>query len=90
MDHGAALGFAASSGMPTGPSSEEGREVYVDPSLDYGKYPNNCMKIWIGVTGELIKEVVVEGRMMRVSRRKLRSMLGKGGDVKVSSSVLRW
>ena len=60
------------------------REAYVDPSLDYGKYPNNCTRIWNGVTGELIKEVVPEGRMVRVSRRKLRAVLSEGVNVKVS------
>lgn len=65
-------------------------DASVDPSLDYGECPNNCMRIYEGVEGSLVKEVGVrsgdggEGRVLRVSRRKLRALCAEGIDVKVS------
>lgn len=67
------------------------REASVDPSLDPGVYPNNTMRIYEGLEGKLVKEVGVrgedggEGRLLRVSRRKLRALCAEGIDVKVSS-----
>lgn len=64
-------------------------EASVDPSIDYGKYPNNAPVIYDGISGERMKELTVknedgsEGREMRVSRKKLRALCAEGIDVQV-------
>ncbi|KAK5122589.1 hypothetical protein LTR85_003852 [Meristemomyces frigidus] len=63
------------------------REAYVDPSLDFDEYPNNGTRMFNGVTGELIKEMKLEGRFVRVSRRKLRALCSEGVDVKYGHSL---
>lgn len=68
--------------LPSDPVSRL-REAYVDSSIDFGQYPNNCGRVFNGVTGELIKEVHIPGRMMKVSRRKLRALCSEGVGVEV-------
>jgi len=69
--------------------AERLHEVSVDPSLDYGKYPNNAPRIYDGLSGKCVKELSIknddgsEGREMRVSRRKLRALCAEGIDVQV-------
>lgn len=67
-------------------------DASVDPSLDPSVYPTNSMSIYEGVGGKLMKEIGVrgddggEGKLMRVSRRKLRALCAEGIDVKVGPS----
>lgn len=64
-------------------------EASVDASLDYGKYPNNAPRIYDGLSGSCMMEVIVKnedgtpGRDMRVSRRRLRALCAEGIDVQV-------
>lgn len=58
-------------------------EAYVDPSLDWEQSPLNCMRMYNGLTGEIMKEFPVKGKIVRVSRRKLRALVAEGIDVKV-------
>ncbi|KAL1296774.1 hypothetical protein AAFC00_000237 [Neodothiora populina] len=59
------------------------RETYTDPNLDWEKSPCNHMRMFNGLTGETIKDVPVQGKIVRVSRRKLRAFLSQGIDVQV-------
>lgn len=58
-------------------------EAYVDPSLDWEQPPLNFMRMYNGLTGEVMKEFPVKGKIVRVSRRKLRALVAEGVDVKV-------
>lgn len=62
-------------------------EAYVDPSLDYDQYPYNGTRIYNADTGEMIMEMKVEGRLVRVSRRRLRFLCSEGVAVEVSVKV---
>lgn len=59
-------------------------EASVDRTLDYVTPPTNGSRIYDGVSGEVLKELVSEGRLIRVSRRKLRGLIAEGVEVKVS------
>lgn len=59
-------------------------DAVVDSSLDYTKYPNNTIAIYDGVSGDLMKEMEIDGPSLRVSRMKLRALCLGGVDVKVS------
>lgn len=59
-------------------------EASVDKTLDYVTPPTNGSRIYDGVTGEVLKELVSEGKLIRVSRRKLRGLIAEGIEVKVS------
>ena len=56
----------------------------VDGFLDYTEPPNNGAYIFDGVTGEILKDLTVTGRMVRVSRRKIRALCREEIDVKWS------
>lgn len=58
-------------------------EAYVDPSLNWEQPPLNCMRMYNGLTGEVMKEFPVKGKIVRVSRQKLRALVAEGIDVKV-------
>ena len=60
-------------------------EACVDPTLDYVTPPTNGSRIYDGVTGQLLKEMTVPERLLRVSRRKLRRLLSEGLAIKVGS-----
>ena len=55
-----------------------------DPSLNYSEYPNNVTSVYDGPSGKLIREIVSDGKFLRVSRRKLRSLCREEVDVQVS------
>ncbi|CAK3928811.1 FAD NAD(P)-binding domain-containing [Lecanosticta acicola] len=57
-------------------------EASVDKTLDYVTPPQNGSRIYDGVSGEVLKELVAEGRLVRVSRRKLRGLISEGIEVK--------
>lgn len=58
-------------------------EAYVDPSLDWSQPPLNCMRMYNALTGEVMKEFPVKGKIVRVSKRRLRALVAEGIDVKV-------
>ncbi|KAH0272552.1 FAD/NAD(P)-binding domain-containing protein, partial [Aureobasidium melanogenum] len=62
-------------------------EAYVDPSLDWEQPPLNFMRMYNGLTGEIMKEFPVKGKIVRVSRRKLRALVAEGIDVKYNHSL---
>ncbi|KAG9687264.1 FAD/NAD(P)-binding domain-containing protein, partial [Aureobasidium melanogenum] len=62
-------------------------EAYVDPSLDWEQPPLNFMRMYNGLTGEVMKEFPVKGKIVRVSRRKLRALVAEGVDVKYNHSL---
>lgn len=59
------------------------KEAYVDPTVDFSDPKCKSMQMYNGVTGELMKEIVVPGTMVRVSRRRLRAFLSQQIDVQV-------
>lgn len=59
----------------------------VDGSLDYEKPPNNGAYIFDGVDGEILKDLTVSGRIVRVSRRKLRALCSRDIEVKHSHKL---
>ena len=59
-------------------------DASVDPCLDYNESPNNNISIFDGKTGKVVREIVIDGISLRVSRRKLRALCHEGIDVKVS------
>ncbi|KAK4494807.1 hypothetical protein PRZ48_014163 [Zasmidium cellare] len=56
-------------------------EASVDKTLDYVTPPTNGSRIYDGVTGEVLKELVSEGKLIRVSRRKLRGLIAERIEV---------
>lgn len=60
------------------------KEAYVDPSLDWDAPPCDCMRMIDGTTGKIMKDVPIDPRIVRVSRRKLRAFLAQEIDVEVS------
>lgn len=66
------------------------QEAYVDPSLDWEQPPLNFMRMYNGLNGEIMREFPVKGKIVRVSRRKLRALVVEGIDVKVVLSELSW
>lgn len=59
-------------------------EAYVDPSLDWSQSPCDHMRMYSGLTGEIMKDVPIKGKIVRVSRRKLRAFLARDVDIKVN------
>lgn len=59
-------------------------EAYVDSSLDWSQPPLDRMRMYNGLTGEIMKDIPIKGQIVRVSRRKLRMFLTEGVDVKVT------
>ena len=59
----------------------------VDGFLNYDEPPNNGAYIFDGLTGEILKDLTVTGRIVRVSRRKLRALCSEGVDVKHSHTL---
>ena len=59
----------------------------VDGFLDYNQPPNNGAYIFDGLTGEVLKDLTVTGRIVRVSRRKLRTLCSEGVPVKHSYTL---
>jgi len=57
--------------------------TYVDPSLDGAATSNSTIRVYDGPTGKIMKDVPVKGRLVRVSRRRLRAFLARGIDVEV-------
>lgn len=41
------------------------------------------MRMYNGLNGEIMKDLPVKGKIVRVSRRKLRALVAEGIDVKV-------
>ncbi|KAF2716966.1 FAD/NAD(P)-binding domain-containing protein [Polychaeton citri CBS 116435] len=62
-------------------------EAVVDPTLDYMTPPTNGSRIYDGITGEMLKELAVDGKLIRVSRRKLRTLLMEGIDVQYGHAL---
>ena len=60
-------------------------EAYVDSSLDWTQSPLDRMRMYNGLTGDIMKDIPIKGQIVRVSRRKLRTFLTGGTDVKVIS-----
>lgn len=58
-------------------------EAYVDPSMDFTRPENTRMRIYNGLNGEVLKDIPLPGKLVRVSRRKLRAFLAQEVDVKV-------
>lgn len=58
-------------------------EAYVDPTLDWEQSPCNLMRMYNGVTGEIIKDFPVDGKLVRVSRRRLRTFLAQEINIEV-------
>lgn len=69
--------------LPDRMRPELAKEAYVDPALDWGQSPCNLMRMYNGVTGEIIKDFPVDGKLVRVSRRKLRTFLAQEIDIEV-------
>ncbi|KAI5238298.1 FAD/NAD(P)-binding domain-containing protein [Aureobasidium subglaciale] len=63
-------------------------ETYVDPSLDWSQPPLDRMRMYNGLTGEIMKDILIKGKIVRVSRRKLRIFVAEGIDVKVYNHSL--
>lgn len=59
------------------------REACVDKTLDYAMSPANGSRIYDGVSGEVLKELVTDGTLLRVSRRNMRQLCSEGIEVKV-------
>lgn len=59
----------------------------VDPHLDYTEPPNNGAYIFDGKTGEVLKDLTVNDRIVRVSRRKIRALCREEVDVKWSHTL---
>jgi 2-polyprenyl-6-methoxyphenol hydroxylase-like FAD-dependent oxidoreductase len=58
-------------------------DASVDAALDYDEHPNNGAYIFDGVSGKVLKDLAVtSGRLVRVSRRKLRALCAEGIDIK--------
>ncbi|WPH03436.1 Hypothetical protein R9X50_00631600 [Acrodontium crateriforme] len=62
-------------------------ETYPNPSLDYHAYPNNTHRLYDGNTGEMMLERGVDGRIVRVSRRKLRALCREGIEIKFGHAL---
>ncbi|TKA68709.1 hypothetical protein B0A49_03242 [Cryomyces minteri] len=39
------------------------KEVYVDPDLDYEAFPNNVMRVYDGLSGDIMKDIPIQGRI---------------------------
>lgn len=63
------------------------KDAAVDGSIDYTVPPNNGGYIFDGVSGKILKDLAVDGRIVRVSRRKLRALCTEGIDVKNGHTV---
>lgn len=63
------------------------KEAYVDPSLDWEQSPCDRMRMINGVSGEIMKDVTIKGKIVRVSRRRLRTFLAEGINVEVRPST---
>lgn len=61
--------------------------AYVDPTLDWTAPQNNTIKVFDGPSGQIMKEVAVPGKLVRMSRRKLRGFLASEIDVEVCYQV---
>jgi 2-polyprenyl-6-methoxyphenol hydroxylase-like FAD-dependent oxidoreductase len=59
----------------------------VDGFLDYSEPPNNGAYIFDGVTGEVLKDLTVDGRIVRVSRRRIRALCREDVEVKWSHTL---
>ncbi|KEQ97427.1 hypothetical protein AUEXF2481DRAFT_37948, partial [Aureobasidium subglaciale EXF-2481] len=46
------------------------------------------MRMYNGLTGEIMKDVLIAGKIVRVSRRKLRIFVAEGVDVKYNHSLV--
>ncbi len=60
----------------------------VDPSLKYDEPPNNGAYIFDGVSGDILKDLNVSGRIVRVSRQKLRALCSEGINVHWGHALL--
>ncbi|KAK5139189.1 hypothetical protein LTR04_003801 [Oleoguttula sp. CCFEE 6159] len=45
------------------------KEVYVDPDLDYEASPNNVMKVYDGLSGDIMKDVPIQVEFDEVVKR---------------------
>ena len=70
--------------LPTNIGDPLETDVVVDPSFDYGQYPNNTISLFDGVNGELFNETTITGDNLRVNGTKLRALCHEGVDVRVS------
>jgi 2-polyprenyl-6-methoxyphenol hydroxylase-like FAD-dependent oxidoreductase len=68
--------------LPPDLASRIVKDASVDPTLDYEEPPNNGAYIFDGVSGQVLKDLAVTGRIVRVSRRKLRALCTEGIDIK--------
>ncbi|KAK3691205.1 hypothetical protein LTR37_018793 [Vermiconidia calcicola] len=69
--------------LPPRLASRIATDASVDPSLNYDEPPNNGAYIYDGVTGEVLKDLTPPtGRIVRVSRRKLRALCSECIDIK--------
>ena len=59
----------------------------VDGFLDYSQPPNNGAYIFDGVTGDILKDLTVNDRIVRVSRRKIRALCREDMEVKWSHTL---
>lgn len=59
-----------------------------DPSLNYDEPPNNGAYIFDGVSGDVLKDLTVSGRIVRVSRQKLRALCSEGINVHWGHALL--
>lgn len=71
--------------LPEQLSSRLVSEAAVDKSLDYSSAPYNGFVMYDGKSGDVLAEVPSEGTLLRVSRRKLRTLLSEGINVKVGA-----
>ncbi|THV68741.1 FAD/NAD(P)-binding domain-containing protein [Aureobasidium pullulans] len=62
-------------------------EAYVDSFLDWTQSPLDRMRMYNGLTGDIMKDIPIKGQIVRVSRRKLRTFLTEGTDVKYGHSL---
>jgi 2-polyprenyl-6-methoxyphenol hydroxylase-like FAD-dependent oxidoreductase len=71
--------------LPEQISSRLVSEAAVDKSLDYSSAPYNGFVMYDGKTGNVLSEVSSEDTLLRVSRRKFRTLLDEGINVKVGA-----
>ncbi|CAD0095884.1 unnamed protein product, partial [Aureobasidium vineae] len=63
------------------------QETFVDPSLDWSQPPLDCMRMYNGMTGEIMKDVPIKGKIVRVLRKKLRALVAEDIAVKYNHSL---
>ena len=73
--------------LPSHLASRIATDGSVDSSLNYGEPPGNGACIYDGISGNFLKDLTLPGRMVRVSRRKLRALCNEGLNVRYGHTL---